>query len=136
MSEITDFGLVVLAVSVAILAALICMRFAERLSIPFAALILVLTALIASASTYVQSALSIAEVQDVATVALVVILFDGGLQIGAARFRKSLRPILTLGVLGTFLTAGGVAVAARYVLGFSWIEAGLVGAAIQLKPST
>ena len=130
MSEITDFGLVVLAVSVAILAALICMRFAERLSIPFAALILVLTALIASASTYVQSALSIAEVQDVATVALVVILFDGGLQIGAARFRKSLRPILTLGVLGTFLTAGGVAVAARYVLGFSWIEAGLVGAAI------
>jgi cell volume regulation protein A len=130
LSEITDFGLVVLAVSVAILAALICMRFAERLSIPFAALILVLTALIASASTYVQSALSIAEVQDVATVALVVILFDGGLQIGAARFRKSLRPILTLGVLGTFLTAGGVAVAARYVLGFSWIEAGLVGAAI------
>ena len=130
MSEITDFGLVVLAVSVAILAALICMRFAERLSIPFAALILVLTALIASASTYVHSALSIAEVQDVATVALVVILFDGGLQIGAARFRKSLRPILTLGVLGTFLTAGGVAVAARYVLGFSWIEAGLVGAAI------
>ncbi len=130
MSEITDFGLVVLAVSVAILAALICMRFAERLSIPFAALILVLTALIASASTYVQSALSIAEVQDLATVALVVILFDGGLQIGAARFRKSLRPILTLGVLGTFLTAGGVAVAARYVLGFSWIEAGLVGAAI------
>jgi cell volume regulation protein A len=130
LSEITDFGLVVLAVSVAILAALICMRFAERLSIPFAALILVLTALIASASTYVQSALSIAEVQDLATVALVVILFDGGLQIGAARFRKSLRPILTLGVLGTFLTAGGVAVAARYVLGFSWIEAGLVGAAI------
>ena len=130
MSEITDFGVVVLAVSAAILAALICMRFAERMSIPFAALILVLTALIASASTYVQSALSIAEVQDLATVALVVILFDGGLQIGAARFRKSLRPILALGVLGTFLTAGGVALAARYVLGFSWIEAGLVGAAI------
>jgi cell volume regulation protein A len=120
----------VLAVSAALFAALVCMRLADRVSLPYAALILVVTALIASASTYVQSALSVAEVQDVATVALVVILFDGGFQIGATRFRRSLRPILALGVLGTFLTAGVIAVAARYLLGFSWIEAGLVGAAI------
>ena len=119
-----------LAVSAALFAALVCMRLADRVSLPYAALILVVTALIASASTYVQSALSVAEVQDVATVALVVILFDGGFQIGATRFRRSLRPILALGVLGTFLTAGVIAVAARYLLGFSWIEAGLVGAAI------
>jgi cell volume regulation protein A len=33
-------------------------------------------------------------------------------------------------VLGTFLTAGIMALAARYVLGFRWIEAGLIGAAI------
>ena len=122
--------MVVLAVSAALFAALLCMRLADRVSLPYAALILVVTALIASASTYVQSALSVAEVQDVATVALVVILFDGGFQIGATRFRRSLRPILALGVLGTFLTAGVIAVAARYLLGFSWIEAGLVGAAI------
>ena len=130
MSEITDFGVVMLAVSSALFVALLCMRLADRASLPYAALILVVTALVASASTYVQSALSVEEVQNLATVALVVILFDGGLQIGAARFRRSLRPILGLGVLGTFLTAGLIALAARYVLGFSWIEAGLVGAAI------
>ncbi len=130
MSEITDFGVIVLAVSAALFVALLCMRLADRASLPYAALILVVTALVASASTYVQSALSVEEVQNLATVALVAILFDGGLRIGAARFRRSLRPILALGVLGTFLTAGVVALAARYVLGFSWIEAGLVGAAI------
>jgi cell volume regulation protein A len=130
MSEITDFGVVVLAVSAALFVALLCMRLADRASLPYAALILVVSALIAASFGFVQSALSVHEVQDVATVALVVILFDGGLQIGAARFRRSLRPILALGVVGTFLTAGVVALAARYLLGFSWIEAGLVGAAI------
>ena len=130
MSEITDFGAVMLAVSAALFVALLCMRLADRASLPYAALLLVAAALISSASTYVQSALSVEEVQNLATVALVVILFDGGLQIGTARFRRSLRPILALGIVGTFLTAGVVALAARYVLGFAWIEAGLVGAAI------
>jgi cell volume regulation protein A len=130
VSEITDFGVVVLAVSAALFAALLCMRLADRISLPYAAVILLAAALVASTSTYVQSALSVEEVQNLATVALVVILFDGGLAIGAARFRRSLRPILALGVLGTFATAGVVALAARYVLGFSWIQAGLVGAAI------
>jgi cell volume regulation protein A len=59
-----------------------------------------------------------------------VILFDGGLHIGGRHFRRSAGPILALGVLGTFATAGIVAVAAHYVLGFDWILAGLVGAAI------
>ena len=130
MSEIADFGVVVLAVSAALFVALLSMRVADRAALPYAALILVAAALVASASSYVQSALSVEEVQDLATVALVVILFDGGLQIGSARFRRSLRPILTLGVLGTFVTAGVITLAARYMLGFSWVEAGLVGAAI------
>jgi potassium/hydrogen antiporter len=130
VSEITDFGAVVLAVSAALFVALLCMRLADRISLPYAALILAVTALAASMSSDLQSALTVGEVQDIAVVALVVILFDGGLHIGATRFRRSLRPILALGVLGTFLTAGIVALAARYLLGFSWIEAGLVGAAI------
>jgi cell volume regulation protein A len=63
-------------------------------------------------------------------VALIVILFDGGLHIGLRRFRSSAGPILALGVVGTFATAGIVAVAAHYILDFSWISAGLIGAAI------
>jgi potassium/hydrogen antiporter len=130
VSEITDFGAVVLAVSVALFVALLAMRLADRASLPYAGLILVAAALLAASSSGLQEALSVEDVQDIAVVALVVILFDGGLHIGAARFRRSLRPILALGLVGTFLTAGLVALAARYILGFSWIEAGLVGAAI------
>ena len=39
-------------------------------------------------------------------------------------------PILSLGVLGTFATAGLVAVAAHVLLDLSWTTAGLLGAAV------
>ncbi len=130
MGEIADFGTVVLAVSAAVFVALLGMRLADRISLPYAALFLVGAALLSDAFTSLNEALSIKQVERIAVVALVIILFDGGLHIGLGRFRRSVGPILALGVLGTFLTAGIVALAARYVLGFSWIEAGLVGAAI------
>jgi cell volume regulation protein A len=59
-----------------------------------------------------------------------VILFNGGMDIGWRRFRSAAGPILSLGVLGTFLTAGLLAAFAHYVLGFGWTLAGVVGAAL------
>lgn len=130
MSEIGDFGLIVLAVSATVFAALFGMRLADRLALPYAAIFLVGAAALSEAVPALQDVLDIRHVERLAVVALVVILFDGGLHIGLRRFRRSAGPILALGVLGTFLTAGIVALAARYLLGFGWIEAGLVGAAI------
>ena len=65
-----------------------------------------------------------------ATLALIAILFDGGMSIGLGRFRTAAVPITILGVLGTFGTAPLVAVAAHYVLGFDWTVALLIGAAL------
>lgn len=130
MTEVGDFGAIVLAVSATMFLALLGMRVADRISVPYAALFLIGAALIAEAWTDLQTVLSVEEVERIAVVALILILFDGGLHIGLGRFRRSVKPILALGVFGTFLTAGFVALAAHYVLGFSWIESGLVGAAI------
>ena len=130
MTEISDFGLIVLAVSAIVFVALLGMRLADRLSLPYAAVILVGAMALAEASDSLKDELSILDVERLTVVALVIILFDGGLHIGYRRFRQSLAPILALGVLGTFATAGLVAVAAHYILGLDWIFAGLVGAAI------
>jgi potassium/hydrogen antiporter len=130
VTEISDFGAIVLAVSATVFVALLSMRLADRLSLPYAALFLLGAALLSDVWTDLQTVLSVQEVERIAVVALVVILFDGGLHIGLGRFWRSAGPILALGVLGTFLTAGAVALAAHYLLGFSWIESGLVGAAI------
>jgi cell volume regulation protein A len=68
--------------------------------------------------------------EPVAIAALVVILLTGGMDIHAARVRASVKAILSLGILGTFATAGIVAVVAHAVLGFGWTSAGLLGAAL------
>ena len=63
-------------------------------------------------------------------VALIVILFDGGMRVGWRRFRESAVPIVSLGLLGTFATAGLMTLAAHYLLDFSWQTAALLGAAV------
>lgn len=130
MTEIGDFGAIVLLVSAGLFLAVLGMRLTDRISLPNAALFLLATGLLAAAFDGLRDALSIQVVERIGVVALVVILFDGGLHIGLARFRRSAAPILALGVLGTFATAGVVALAAHYVLDLSWIVSGLIGAAI------
>jgi potassium/hydrogen antiporter len=128
--EITDFGAIVLVVSAGVFLAVLSMRVADRFSVPNAALFLCATGLLAASSETVREWLSIETVERIGVIALIVILFDGGLHIGLARFRRSAMPILALGTIGTFATAGLVALAAHYVLGLDWIVAGLIGAAI------
>ena len=130
MSEIGDFGETILWVSGAVFVALVGMRLADRLAVPYAAVFLVAAVLVGEFVPDADELLSIKEVQRVAVLALIVILFNGGLHIGLERFRRSAAPILALGIVGTFVTAGLVALAARYVLGLSWIKSGLLGAAI------
>ena len=128
MHDVTVFGGWILLVAGAVAVALFTTKLVQRLSIPFAAPCL-LAAAIAS-DLFPSLDVSTKTVVQVATVALIVILFDGGLGIGWRRFRRSLVPIASLGILGTFATAGGIALFAHWALGFGWTPAGLLGAAI------
>ena len=105
MSEISDFGLIVLAVSATVFAALLGMRIVDRVSVPYAALFLVGAAGLSQLVPSLQDVLSVTQVERLTVVALVIILFDGGLHIGLRRFRASAGPILALGMLGTFVAA-------------------------------
>src|SRR3954467_13910052 len=66
----------------------------------------------------------------VGSIALALILFDGGLRTRFATFRSVLAPALTLATVGVLLTAALTAPAARFMLGMSWPEALLVGAVV------
>lgn len=130
MSEIADFGQIVLVVSAGFSLALFGRALTERLAIPSAALFLVAAALASDLVPELGNAVSFVTVERIAVVALIVILLDGGMDIGWRRFQQSAVPILSLGVLGTFATAGLVAVAAHLLLDLSWITSGLLGAAL------
>jgi potassium/hydrogen antiporter len=66
----------------------------------------------------------------VGSIALALILFDGGLRTRFATFRNVLGPALTLATVGVLLTTLLTAPVAKYVLGLNWIQALLVGAVV------
>ena len=130
MSELADFGAIVLVVAGGFLLALASTKLTRLLRVPAPALFLAVAAVASNLWPRLGETLSLQTVERLATVALVVILFDGGLHIGWKRMRRSAVPVLSLGVLGTFATAGLVAVLAHGLLGLPWIVAGIVGAAL------
>jgi cell volume regulation protein A len=129
MSEIGDFGLVVLVVGAAFTVALAANKAAEWFPVPPPAIFLILAA-VASDVFPGLSGLEIRDVERIAVVALIMILFDGGMHVGWRRFRASALPISILGVIGTFATAGLIAVFAHYAFDFDWTTAGILGAAL------
>ena len=128
MHEVTHFGLDVVLVAGALSAALLTAKLSARLAVPSAAFFLVAAAITSDIFPSLQ--LRIQTVERIATLALIVILFQGGSSIGWRRFRVASIPITLLGVLGTFATAGLVALFAHAALGLGWITAGLLGAAV------
>jgi cell volume regulation protein A len=66
----------------------------------------------------------------VGSIALALILFDGGLRTRFATFRSVLAPAVTLATVGVLLTAALTAPVAKYLLGMSWTEGLLVGAVV------
>lgn len=129
MTEITDFGLIVLVVAAGFVLALAATKLTRWFPVPTPVLLLV-TAAVASDVFPGLAHLSIVDVERIAVVALVVILFDGGMHVGRRRFRAAALPIAGLGVLGTFATAGVIAVVAHELFDFGWTTAGILGAAL------
>jgi cell volume regulation protein A len=129
MHEVHDFGVIVLLVSSAFGLAVVTSRLSERLRIPGPALFLIAAALLSDAFPRLGD-LSIRTVERIGVVALVLILFDGGSRIGLRRLRTVALPVLSLGIVGTFATAGLMTLAAHWFLGFSWTTSGLIGAAL------
>ncbi len=66
----------------------------------------------------------------VGSIALALILFDGGLRTRFATFRSVLGPATTLATVGVLITAALTAPVAKFTLGMSWGEALLVGAVV------
>jgi cell volume regulation protein A len=127
--DIAPFALVVVVAGLALLAAVGSSRVSEWLRIPTPAIFLVAASACADLFPGLGS-LSIRADQRIVTIALVLILFDGGMHIGLARFRPVAAAVVWLGVAGTFVTAGALALLAHGLFHFDWRAALLVGTAL------
>jgi cell volume regulation protein A len=126
--DLTSFGLAILLVSATLYAALFLAKASARLAIPSGAVFLLAAA--AASAIFPSLVVSVETVERIATIALIVILFQGGSSIGLGRVRPSIVPIASLGVVGTFACAGLIAVFAHAAFGLGWLTSGLLGAAV------
>jgi len=130
VTDAAEFGRVVLIVAVGFAVAILSSRISGRLRVPAPALFLAAATVSSDLIPNLAPLLTIHDVERICLVALIVILFDGGMDIGVTRFRESLWPIVSLGVLGTFMVAGLLAVLVHALFGPSWTTSLLIGAAL------
>lgn len=129
MSDTTTFAWLILLNAGVGLVALLSNRLTERIKVPAPLLVLI------GAAIAVNTVPDLHQpperfVERLVTVALVCILFDGGLHMGWSKFRSAAVPIAITGVLGTFLTTATAAAFIHYAFGLSWYLALLVATAI------
>ncbi|MGZ4650420.1 MAG: cation:proton antiporter domain-containing protein [Kineosporiaceae bacterium] len=129
VEDVVRFGIVVGLVCAVLLLAVVSNRLGDRVGIPAPALFLV-GAAVASDVAPGLTPRSIESVQRLVTVALIAILFNGGLDLGWSRFRANVGAIAWLGVAGTFVTAGALALAGHLIFRFDWQLALLIGTAL------
>jgi cell volume regulation protein A len=129
VSDAYRFAAALVTVAGAGLVALLSNRLTERMKVPAPLLVLVAAAIAVQAIPSLHSP-SERVVEDLVTIALVYILFDGGMHMGWRKFRAAAAPIALVGVLGTFLTVAAAAAAIHLLFALSWYAAVLVATAI------
>ncbi len=129
MTDDFAFSIVVLVVAAVLVAGTFSSRLTGWLRIPAPALFLIVAAVVAVFLPTVGPAARQID-ERVVSVALVLILFEGGMHIGWRRFSAAAGPIAWIGIAGTAITAAALAAAAHFLLGFDWQIALLLGAAL------
>lgn len=128
MPDSEAFAVAVLVAAAAGLVVLAGSHLSDRLKLPLPALVLVASAVAARAVG--MGAPSETVVSEVVSIALVGVLFNGGMHVGLARFRSEASTILVVGVAGTFGTVAGATVLVHAVLGVNWYVSLLLATAL------
>jgi cell volume regulation protein A len=118
-------GLVLLA-GILFIVGVLTTKFSSRLGVP-SLVLFILVGMGMGTFIYFDNA-QIAQM--IGVLALVIILFEGGIQTKWSTLRTVILPSLSLATIGVLITSGIVAVAAKFILGFGWMEAILFGAII------
>jgi len=130
MAELDSVSLTILFGSVLVLAGIMSSLIAQRFGAPLLLVFLLVGVLAGEAGPGGIKFDDVRFVYLVGSMALGLILFDGGLRTRLATFRSVLAPAGLLSTVGVLVTAGLTAPFAKLVLGLNWTEALLVGAVV------
>ena len=130
MGSLDSVSLVILLGSLLVLAGILSSLIAMRFGAPLLLVFLLVGVLAGENGPGGIKFDDVGVAYTVGSIALALILFDGGLRTRFATFRNVLAPAVTLATVGVLITAILTAPVAKYVLGLNWIEALLIGAVV------
>ncbi len=130
MASLDSVSIAILLGSVLLLAGILSSLVALRFGAPLLLVFLAIGMLAGEAGPGGLKFIDVHSAYLVGSVALALILFDGGLRTRFQSIRAVLTPSVLLATVGVLLTAMITAPVARYALDISWTEALLVGAVV------
>ncbi|MEK5143213.1 potassium/proton antiporter [Paenibacillus jamilae] len=126
MEQTTLINLIVLLLSSLLLVGVLTTKFSSRFGMP-ALVLFIAVGMVLSQFIYFDNAFI---TQLVGILALIVILFEGGMQTKFADVKPVIRPALSLSTFGVIITTVVIGVCAKFILGVSWMESMLFGAIV------
>ncbi|PSL42970.1 potassium/proton antiporter (CPA1 family) [Salsuginibacillus halophilus] len=125
---LSDYFMIILGA--ALLCGVIITKFSSRLGVPSLVLFIALGMLMGSDAYGFIDVRSLEEVQIVGIIALVIILFEGGLHTNWTTIRPVIGTAVSLATVTVFLTSAVLALFAYLILDLSMLEAMLLGALV------
>lgn len=130
MAALESINILILLGSVLVLTGILSSLIALRFGAPLLLIFLLLGVLAGESGPGGIQFNNVALTYTVGSVALALILFDGGLRTRFATFRAVLAPAGTLATAGVLVTAALTAPVAHHLLALGWTESFLVGAVV------
>lgn len=130
MASLDIISIAILLGSLLVLAGILSSLIALRFGAPLLLVFLLVGMLAGEGGPGGLEFTDVATTYTVGSIALALILFDGGLRTRFASFRSVLAPALTLATAGVLVTTLLTAPVAKLVLGIGWTQSLLVGAVV------
>jgi len=130
LDELLDSNLIILAVSIILIISIISVQFSVRINAPSLIFFIALGMIVGGDLLDLISFEDPAFAQLLGMMALVVILFDGGIKTNWQTIRPIALPAASLATLGVLITSMILGVAAKLIFDFTWPEAFLMGAIV------
>ncbi len=128
--EILQTDRMVLLAGILFIAGVITTKFSSRLGVPSLVLFMFVGMIMGSDILGIIHFDDAKTAQMIGVLALVIILFEGGMQTQWKTLKPVIAPSLSLATIGVILTSGIVAIAAKFILDIGWLEATLFGAIV------
>ena len=127
---IAEAHVILLAAGVVIFLGVAGEAFFKKTGIPDVAFLMILGVIIGPIFGIIQPAAVIQVVPYFAALALIIIMFDGGLNLDIKHVLKTAHFSFTLAILGFILSVVMISLAAHFALGWLWLESILLGSIV------